>query len=100
MKKILAEARSQRDALLKEARDTKEAIINEAKAKAQAETDRLLTQAREAIITEKNAAVSDLKNQVSSLAIEIAEKVIQRELNSADQHKALVNDMIKDLKFN
>jgi F-type H+-transporting ATPase subunit b len=98
--KILAEARSQRDALLKEARDTKEAIINEAKAKAQAETDRLLTQAREAIITEKNAAVSDLKNQVSSLAIEIAEKVIQRELNSADQHKALVNDMIKDLKFN
>jgi len=98
--KILAQARVERDQLLKEARETKDGIINDAKAKAQVETDRLLKQAREAIIAEKNAAMNEIKNQVSALSIEIAEKVLQRELASADQQKVYVQNMIKDIKLN
>lgn len=98
--KILAQARMERDELLKEARETKDGIISEAKVKAQAEADRLMKQAREAIISEKNSAINEMKNQVSLLSIQIAEKVLQRELASPDQQKALVQDMIKDIKLN
>ena len=98
--KILAQARMERDQLLKVARETKDGIINDAKAKAQVEADRLLKQAREGIIAEKNSAINEIKNQVSSFSIQIAEKVLQRELASADQQKAYVQDMIKDIKLN
>ena len=73
--KILAEARNERDALIKEAREAKDAIINEAKSKAQKDADRIMTAAREQITNEKNAAVTELKNQVATLSIEIAELV-------------------------
>jgi F-type H+-transporting ATPase subunit b len=61
--KILIEARAERDTLLKEARDTKDSIINEAKTKAKTEADRILATAREQITNEKNAAITELKNQ-------------------------------------
>lgn len=98
--KILAEARVERDKLLKEARETKDAIINEAKSKAQVESDRLINQAREAITAEKNAAINDLKNQVSTLSVQIAEKILEAELSSDDKQKALVDGLIKDIKMN
>ncbi len=98
--KILVQAREERDALLKEARDTKDAIISEAKAKATKETDRILATAREQILNEKNAAISDLKNQVASLSIEIAEKILRSELSSDDKQKALVNTLMKDVNLN
>lgn len=98
--KILAEARNERDALLKEARDTKEAIIAEAKAKSQSEADRIMASAREQIINEKNAAVAELKNQVATLSIEIAEKILRSELSSDEKQKALVNNLMKDVNLN
>ncbi len=98
--KILAQAREERDNLLKEARDTKDTIINEAKAKATKETDRILSSAREQILNEKNAAIADLKNQVASLSIEIAEKILRSELSSDDKQKALVNTLMKDVNLN
>lgn len=98
--RILAEARNERDLLLKEARDTKEAIIAEAKAKSQAEADRILASAREQIVNEKNAAVAELKNQVASLSIEIAEKILRSELSSDEKQKALVNTLMKDVNLN
>ncbi len=98
--KILAEARAERDNLLKEARDTKEVIIAEAKAKAQADADRILSSAREQITNEKNAAVAELKNQVATLSIEIAEKILRSELSSDDKQKALVNNLMKDVNLN
>src|SRR5690606_16287051 len=98
--KILAQARSERDALLKEARETKDSIISEAKSKAQAEADRILTSAREQIINEKNAAVADLKVQVASLSIEIAEKILKSELANDDKQKTLVNNLMKDVNLN
>ena len=98
--KLLAEARNQRDLILKEARDAKESIINEARTKATEEADRLLRISREQIQNEKMAAITELKNQVASLSIEIAEKVIRQQLSSDDKQKQLVQDMLKDVKMN
>ncbi|MBK7666433.1 MAG: F0F1 ATP synthase subunit B [Sphingobacteriaceae bacterium] len=98
--KILAEARAERDAMLKEARDTKDSIVNEAKSKAKSESDRILASAREQITNEKNAAITELKNQVATLSIEIAEKILKSELSSDDKQKALVSNLMKDVNLN
>ncbi|MFM2155985.1 MAG: synthase subunit [Bacteroidota bacterium] len=97
---LLKQARNERDMMLKEARDTKDAIVNEARAKAQTEADRIITIARETIQNEKMAAITELKNQVATLSIEIAEKVIRQQLASDEKQKALVNDLLKDVKLN
>jgi F-type H+-transporting ATPase subunit b len=98
--RILQEARNQRDVILKEARETKDMIVNEARGKAQTEADRLITIAREAINNEKMAAITELKNQVATLSIEIAEKVIRQQLSTDEKQKALVNELLKDVKLN
>ncbi|MES2565893.1 MAG: F0F1 ATP synthase subunit B [Bacteroidota bacterium] len=98
--KSLNEARAARDILMKEARDTKDAIIAEAKAKSQSEADRIMASAREQIMNEKNAAVAELKNQVATLSIEIAEKILRSELSSDEKQKALVNNLMKDVNLN
>ena len=98
--KILAEARNERDALIKEAREAKDAIIAEAKGKAQKDADRILASAREQITNEKNAAVTELKNQVATLSLEIAEKILRSELSSDEKQKALVNNLMKDVNLN
>lgn len=98
--KLLQEARNERDQLLKEARDTKDAIINEAKAKATAEADKILAMTRESISNEKMAAITELKNHVATLSIEIAEKVLKQELSAEGKQKQLVDSLLKDVKLN
>lgn len=98
--KLLQEARNQRDLLLKEARDAKDAIINDAKVKATEEADRLRKIAREDIQNEKNAAINEMKNQVASLSIQIAEKVIRQQLSTDEKQTALVANLLKDVKMN
>jgi F-type H+-transporting ATPase subunit b len=98
--KLLQEARNQRDLILKEARDAKDAIINDAKSKATEESDRLRRIAREEIHNEKMAAITELKNQVANLSIEIAEKVIRQQLTAEEKQKQLIQDMLKDVKMN
>ncbi|MBL7923102.1 MAG: F0F1 ATP synthase subunit B [Bacteroidia bacterium] len=98
--RILLEARNERDRILKEARETKDQIVNEARSKAQVEGDRMITIAREAINNEKMAAITELKNQVASLSIDIAEKVIRQQLGNDEKQKALVQELLKDVKMN
>jgi len=98
--RILQEARNERDIMLKQARETKEMIVNEARGKATTEADRLIAIAREAITNEKMAAITELKNQVATLSIEIAEKIIRQQLSTDEKQKALVNDLLKDVKLN
>lgn len=98
--KILNEARAERDVMLKEARDTKESIIAEAKTKATQETERILKTAREQIIAEKNAAITELKNQVATLSIDIAEKILKSDLSSDEKQKALVSSLMKEVSLN
>ncbi len=98
--KILAEARAEKDIILKDARDTKDAIINEAKAKAKVEADRMVAQAREAIQTEKLAAITELKAQVATLSIDIAEKILKEQLSSEEKQKTLTSNLVKEVTLN
>jgi F-type H+-transporting ATPase subunit b len=98
--KILAQARNERDQMMKEARDMKDAIVGEAKGKAKEEADKILTAAREAIQNEKMAAITELKNQVAVLSVEIAEKILKRELSDENKQKELIGDLLKDTKLN
>jgi len=98
--RILQEARLERDTLLKEAREIREKMIADSKADAQAEGTRLLEQAKAAIQNEKNAAMAELKSQVSSLSLEIAEKLLKDELSNKDAQTKLVEKMLGDVKLN
>ena len=98
--KILNKAREERDVLLKEARETKDAIISEAKNKATKETERILSSAREQITNEKNAAIADLKAQVATLSIEIAEKILKSDLSNDEKQKSLMTTLMKDVNLN
>jgi F-type H+-transporting ATPase subunit b len=98
--RILHEAKAERDQLLKDARDIKEKMIAEAKETATKEGERLLKAARENIQNEKMAAVTELKNQVASLSIDIAEKILRAELSSDEKQKTLVTTLLKDINLN
>ena len=98
--RIINEARIERDKLLKEAREVKEKIIAEAKGLATKEGDRMLKAARENIQNEKLAAITELKNQVAVLSIEIAEKILKAELSTDEKQKSLVNTLLKDVNLN
>ncbi|MEI7509661.1 MAG: F0F1 ATP synthase subunit B [Flavobacterium sp.] len=98
--KLLAEARAERDVMMKEAREIKDKMINDAKSEAQAAGEKMIAQAKAAIESEKNAAMADLKNQVSSLSLEIAEKVLRDELSNKDSQTKLVEKMLGDAKLN
>ena len=97
--RILQEARNERDVILKQARETKDMIVNEARTKAQTEADRLIVIARETIQNEKMAAITELKNQVATLSIDIAEKMMRQHLSSDEKQKALMNDMLKEVEL-
>lgn len=94
--RILNEARAQKEALLKEARTIRSEMINTAKVEAQSEANKILSQAQEAIQNEKRTAVNELKDQVSSIALDIATKVLQNELESKDKQMQLVSKLLQD----
>jgi len=98
--RILQEARMERDALLKEAREMKEKMISDSKNEAQAVGQKMIEQAKAAIVSEKNAAMAELKSQVSSLSLEIAEKLLKDELSNKEAQTKLVEKMLGDVKLN
>ena len=95
--RILAEAKAERDAMLKEARDVKEAIMTEAREKAAEDASKLLKSAKEAIKNEKLAAINEIKEQIATLSIEIAEKVLRQTLSAEKEQKKLVDKLIDDM---
>ena len=97
--RLLKEARKEREILVKEALKTKNQIIGEAKKEAQHEAEKILSQAQESIQSEKKAALKELKNQVGSIAIDIAEKLINKELENKDKQMNLVKDLLKETDF-
>lgn len=98
--KILREAKIERDAILKEAREMHDGIIAKAKNTAQIEADRLVENAKAAIQNEKAGAMIELKNQIASLSIEVAETVLKRELKDPTAQESLVKEMINEVKLN
>lgn len=94
--RILNEAKLERDALLKEAREIKEKVIAEAKDKAKEEADKILISAKDQIRNEKMAAITELKNQVAELSIEIAEKILKSELQNENKQKELISSALAE----
>ena len=94
--KVLKEARAEREALLKDARNTGAEIVSQAKTDAKTEANKIISQAQEAIQNEKRAAVNELKNQVAQISLEIAEKVIDAELDNNVKQAQLVDKLLKD----
>jgi F-type H+-transporting ATPase subunit b len=97
--RILKEARIERDVLLKEARELREKMIADAKEDAQVQGQRLIEQAKAIIEGEKNAALSELKSQVSSLSLQIAEKLIKDELATKEAQVKLVDKLLAEVKL-
>ncbi len=97
---LLKQARAERDVILKEAKELKDQLVADAKVLAQAEGAKLIDQARKEIDDQKKRALADVKNQVSSLSLEIARKVLQKEFESEQKQEALVADLLKDVKLN
>ncbi len=91
---MMREAREQRELLLKEARDIRDKEIAAAKDKAKAEADALLARARTDIQNEKNAAITEMKNQVADLSIQVAELILKEKLGDAGAQKALVDKVM------
>ena len=98
--RILKEARAEREMMIKEARDLKTKMISDAKEETKATTDKMIIQAQEAIENEKKSAMADLKNQVASLSVEIAEKIIKGELSNKDKQLKIVEDMLGEATLN
>ena len=98
--RILNEARAERDAMLKEAREMKEQMIADSKNEAQAQGQKMIEQAKAAIESEKNAAMAELKLQVSTLSLSIAEKLLKEELSNKESQTKLVEKMLGDVKLN
>lgn len=98
--KLVKEARLERDSMMKEARELKAKMIADAKDEAKAEADKMIVNAQAAIQSEKKAAIADIKQQVASLSVEIAEKVVKDELSNKDKQLKLVADMLGDATLN
>jgi len=98
--KLLKEAKEEREALLREARKIKDGIVLEAKHKATDEANKIIESARLSIQNDKMAAITELKNQIASLSIEIAEKILNAELADKDKHNLLINKFLDEVKLN
>lgn len=97
---LLAKAREERAQLLKEARDTKDRIISEAKEQAKLEANKIVVDAQAAIQQQKMAALTEVKNQVGTLVIDVAEKVLRRELSNKSEQESYIRQLADEVKLN
>lgn len=97
---LLAKAREERAMMIKDAKDTSDKMISEAKDRAKGEYDRILRDAQSAIEQQKMAALIDVKNQVGNLVIEVAEKVLRRELSNKPDQETYIRQLAEDVKLN
>ncbi|MEK7255661.1 MAG: F0F1 ATP synthase subunit B [Bacteroidota bacterium] len=97
---LLVQAREERAQILREAKEARENIIGKSKEEAKVEAQKIVASAKEQIENQKMAAIVDLKNQVGSIALEIAEKVLRRELQGNAAQEEFVGGLVKDIKLN
>ena len=97
---LLAQAREQRATLIKEAKEASEKMIAEAKDKAKSEYERIVADAQVAITQQKNAALTEVKNQVGSLVVDVAEKVLRRELSNKAEQETYIKQLADGVKLN
>lgn len=97
---LLKQARIERDEILKEAKELKNQIVLDAKVSAQAEGAKMIEKAKQEITSQKNAALAEVKNQVSTLSLEIAEKILRKQFKDQTKQDDLISDLLKDVKLN
>jgi len=97
---ILRKAREERENILKEAREVRDKLIGEAKGKAAEEAEKLIEKAREGIEAEKRKALSEIKEQVANLSVEIASKLLGEKLNQTGEQDKLIDRYLKEIDFN
>lgn len=96
---LLKQARAERDAILSEAKKVKDQMISDAKATAHTEGARMIELARVEINNQKAIAMADVKNQVASLSLEIAEKVLRKQFEDQSKQDELVSQLLKEVKI-
>ncbi|RDV11771.1 F0F1 ATP synthase subunit B [Pontibacter diazotrophicus] len=97
--KLLAQARMERDKILKEASEAGNKLVETAREKANEEGARMIAVAREAIENEKRAAIADVKNKAAALSIEIAERILRRELSDPQAQQALAQSYVSEVSL-
>jgi len=98
--KLLMQAREERTAMLREVKETRDKIVGEAKDLAKAEANKIIIDAQHQIEQQKNAALTAVKNEIGSLAIEVAEKILRKQLNAADGQEMYMKMLAEEIKLN
>ncbi|MBX2934126.1 MAG: F0F1 ATP synthase subunit B [Ferruginibacter sp.] len=97
---ILVKAREERATMLKEAKDTKDKMINDAKEEAKAAAAKIIADANASIHNQKMAALTEIKNQVGSLVLEVSEKVLRKELSNKAEQENYIKTLAAEVKLN
>jgi F-type H+-transporting ATPase subunit b len=97
---LLAKAREERSQMMREAKDTRDKILQEAKEQARKETTKIVADAQVVINQQKMAAITDLKNQVGNLVLEVSEKVLRRELNNKEDQEKYIQQLTQNVELN
>jgi F-type H+-transporting ATPase subunit b len=98
--KITQLAKIERDNLLKEAKETKDKMIEEARELAKLEANKIIQEARLSVEHEKNQVINEIKNQIATLSVDIAEKILKQQLGKESKQKELIDELIKDIDLN
>jgi F-type H+-transporting ATPase subunit b len=99
-KKLLEEARQERDQILKDAREIAAKMKDDAKEDATKQANRMISDARAAINTEKQAALTEVKAEVAGLVVNVTEKLLRRKLSDEKEQRQLIEEYIKDVNLN
>ena len=97
---LLVKAREERAIMIKEAKITTDKMLSEAKERARSEYDRILMDAQASIEQQKMAALIEVKNQVGNLVVEVAEKVLRRELSNKTEQENYIKKLADEVKLN
>jgi F-type H+-transporting ATPase subunit b len=97
---LLQSAREERTNMLKEAKEIKDKMINDAKEEAKVQATKIINDANAAIQQQKMAALTDIKNQVGKMVVEVSEKILRRELSDKAQQEIYISKLAEDIKLN
>lgn len=95
--RMLKEARDEQTRILKEASQTRDRVIKEARVRAQLEAQKALEETRLQIVAEKESALNDIRQQVAILSVDVAEKILRKDLKSEQEQLDLVNRLIDEM---
>ena len=94
---LLMEAREKQAQILREASETRDTIVGQAQEKAHEESARILSEAKAEIESQKQAAIRDIRAQVAELSVQIAEKILQKELSTSAEQTQLIDRLLDDV---